>query len=320
MAPSGRSRPRRMSPRGFTLLELIITLLLGTIILGAAITFLITHIRSLEGSDIREEVSRNDRYIGALLRRDLQLTGVDIKSTTSFGTIAAWPGSVGDTLIVLYVPYEPEPAPAHEVDPGVFPEPPPGEGTCGDHCLDVLYDDSQPLELQVGDLARLEVEGVRRLIIVEDIVTKSSTQLEVTFTDADTLLRQPAGLVGNLRIAIPGTYIQKLVPIIFYLDDQSRLMRAQRLHMDGSPDGDVVAYGVERFDLSLIFADGDELPQPDPYDSDSSNDYDDIVGVKARVTVKAHRVDPRVNEGRLLRKSSEWRISPRNLRYEKNRV
>jgi len=30
-------------------------------------------------------------------------------------------------------------------------------------------------------------------------------------------------------------------------------------------------------------------------------------------------VDPRVNQGKLVRKSYYWEISPRNLRYEKNR-
>jgi hypothetical protein len=90
--------------------------------------------------------------------------------------------------------------------------------------------------------------------------------------------------------------------------------------MDGSPDGQVVAYGVEEFEVSVIFEDGDELDQPNPYDTDVSNDYDDIVIVKLRVTVKADRVDPRVNGGQLLRKTSMWRISPRNLRYQRNRL
>ena len=86
---------------GFTMIEMIIALLLGVIILSAAITFLITHLRMLEGSDIRENVERNGRYIGVLLRRDIQAAGIDIESTTNFGTVAVWPGAPNDTLMLI---------------------------------------------------------------------------------------------------------------------------------------------------------------------------------------------------------------------------
>ena len=311
---------RRMTNRdsGFTLIELIIALLLGTVILSAAITFLITHMRSLEGSDIRENVARNDRYIGALLRRDLQMAGIDIKSNTSYGTIGVWPGGTGDTLIILYVPYNPEPSPIHDVDP-TESQPSAGQGTCGTRCIEVLYDPSKPEELAIGDMARLEVEGVRRLLLIDGFEV-DGPEWEISWTDSDTLLHQPAGLVGPVQVKVPGTYVQKLAPIIFYLDAEERLMRAESLNMDGSPNGIVVAYGVQEFDVSLIFADGDTLPKANPYDSDNSNDFDDIVGVKVIVTVRAERTDLRVNNGVLVTKTSEWRISPRNLRYEKNRV
>ena len=310
---------RRDTDRGFTLIELIIALLLGTVILSAAITFLITHMRSLEGSDIRENIARNDRYIGALLRRDLQMAGIDLRSSTMYGSIDVRAGTGGDTLTIFYVPYQPEPAPVHEVDPTVTEPSNPGEGTCGQSCIDVLYDPAKTQEIYPGDLARLEVEGVRRLILVNDFQV-AGFQWEISWTAADTLLHQPAGLVGPLQLKVPGTVVQKLGIIMFYLDGQERLMRAENLNMDGTPNGIVVAYGVEQFDVALIFADGDTLQVANPFDSDTSNDYDDIVGVKVVVTVKASRADPRVNGGALLKKTSEWRISPRNLRYEKNRT
>ncbi len=304
--------------RGFTLIELMVGLLLGTVIITAAISFLITHMRSLEGSDIRENVVRNDRYIGALLRHDLQMAGIDIESSTEFGTVGAWPGSSDDTLFVLYVPYDPEPAPIHDIDPTQF-QPPAGEGTCGERCIDVLYNMAEPVELMEGDLARLEVNGVRRLIVIND-VTVDGFALEVSFTAADTLLRQPAGLVGNLQVEVPGTFIQKLHAIMYYVDGQNRLVRADRLNMDGTPDGETVAFGVDDFEITVVFEDGDELERPNPYDSDYSNDYDDVIAVKVRVTVRAERTDPRVNGGELLTKTSVWYVSPRNLRYEKNRI
>jgi hypothetical protein len=299
------------------LIELMIGLTLGTVILSAAITFLITHMRALEGSDIRENVARNDRYIGALLRRDVQMAGIDLESSTLYGSVSVWPGSTGDTLILLYVPYDPNAAPIHEVDP-MESQPIPGRGTCGERCLEILYDPGEPQELGIGDLARIEVFGVRRLILLNDFNFAGGVW-EITWTSADTLLHQPAGLTGGLQVAVPGTLVQKVAPIIYYLDDQQRLMRAERLKMNGSPDGHVVAFGVQQFDISLIFADGDTLPKADPFDSDNSNDFDDVVGVKVTVTVRANRTDVRVNDGELVTKTSEWRISPRNLRYEKNR-
>ena len=92
------------------------------------------------------------------------------------------------------------------------------------------------------------------------------------------------------------------------------------MNTTGRPNGDILAYGVEEFDVKLIFQDGDELERADPKDSDDSNDYDDIVAVRVRAVLVADRTDVRVNQGKLLRSTHEWVISPRNLRYEKNRI
>ena len=312
----------KLSNRGFSVVELIVALLIGTVVLSAAITFLITHIRSLEGNDIRENVSRNTRYIGALLRRDVQSAGIDIKSSTSFGTVAVWPGAPNDTLLLLYVPYVPVSAPPHDIDPTANggSDPAPGLGTCATRCVDVLYEDGVTLDLASGDLARIQIGSTRRLIIVDAITINSSTQAEIDFTNADTLLHQPASLVGPVQIKLASTYVQELKPIMFYVDAQERLIRAEGLNLDGTPKGEVVAYSVEQFEVSLVFDDGDELSQANPYDADDSNDYDDIVAVIIKVTVKAHRVDPRVNGGQMLKRTARWQISPRNLRYERNRV
>jgi prepilin-type N-terminal cleavage/methylation domain-containing protein len=319
----GRSDPldaRQLARLGYTLVELLIALTIGAFVLSAAISFLITQLRTLEGSDIRDEVARNARYIGIALRRDVQTAGIEITSTTLFGTLAVWSGSPGDTLAILHVPSNPEPAPPHDIvpEPGTDNPLPPG-GTCGERCIDVLTDPEVPLELQVGDLARLQVAEERRLILIENIEDTSDTSVAITWNDADSLLRQPAGLTGGLRLDRYGTYVQKLQPIIYYLDEGGFLMRAVRLNMDGSPDGWVLAFNVQDFDASLIFSDGDVLDQANPYDSDDSNDYDDIMGVRIRATVEAARADPRVNQGQLIRKTFEWKIAPRNLRYEKNR-
>jgi prepilin-type N-terminal cleavage/methylation domain-containing protein len=311
--------PRRT--RGFTLIELIVALALGVIILGAAIGYLIREMRNLTGGDIRQSLSRNGRYVGVSVRHDLQRAGVEIKSTTGFGTVAVWPGTSGDTLVVLYVPYTPNVAPPHPLvpPPGIDNPLPPG-GTCGPRCVEVVKDPLVPLELEVGDLARLQVLETRRLILIAELVETSDTSVAITFTEIPAILRQPAGLEGELLLDRFGTFVQELTPIVYYLDDAEQLQRAARLNLDASPDGDVLAYGVERFDVSLVFADGDELEQADPWDEDESNDYDDVVAVRVAVTIKADRTDPRVNEGELLRRRFEWLISPRNLRYERNRL
>lgn len=317
MAIAGWRMERRS---GFTVIELVVALSLGAIVLAGAIGYMIREMRTLTGNDIRQGLARNGRYVGVSLRHDLQKVGIEIESTTDFGTVNVWPGTRGDTLLILHVPYLPDLAPPHPLQPPAGSDNPlPAGGTCGPRCVEVVKD-TTPLELAVGDLARLQVLSTRRLILIEDINTTSDTSVELSFTEASEILRQPAGFAGGMLLDRFATYAQELSPIIYYLDDEEQLRRAFRLNLDGSPAGDILAYGVEEFDVKLIFADGDELERANPTDSDDSNDFDDIVAVKIRVTFKASRTDPRVNQGQLLRKSYEWIISPRNLRYEKRRL
>ena len=314
-------RTARSAQAGFTLVEALIAMIVGIVVLSAAVGFLLAQMRTLGSGDIREDLSRNARYIGISLRHDVQSAGIEIASSTTFGTVAAHPGTNGDTLMVLHVPYVPFPAPPHDIDPPAGTDNPlPAGGTCGTYCIDVIKEDSKSLELGLGDLARLQVGGTRRLILVEKVSETNDTSIAVTFTAHDTILRQPAGLSGGLRLDRYSTYVQKLQPTMYYLDDERRLWRAVRLNSTGAPAGDVLAYGVEEFDVKLIFVDGDELDYADPYDSDNSNDYDDIVAVKVRAVLSADRVDVRVNQGQLLKSTHEWVISPRNLRYEKNKI
>ena len=78
---------------GFTVIELIIALTLGTIVIAAAIRYVITEFRVLTANEIREEVTRNGRYMAVSLRRDLQRAGVGIETTKTFGTVDTWPGA-----------------------------------------------------------------------------------------------------------------------------------------------------------------------------------------------------------------------------------
>jgi prepilin-type N-terminal cleavage/methylation domain-containing protein len=324
MFSGSRSRvPRGGYPGGFTFIELMIALALGVLVLAAAVGFVVREMRNLAGSELRQSLSRNSRYIGVSLRHDIQRAGIEIASTNSFGSVAVWPGAAGDTLVVLHIPYLPDLAPPHSlIPPAGSDNPLPPGGTCGSSCLDLakLPASVTPLELEAGDLARVQIPGQRQLLMVEQIDETSDSTFQLTFTPIDTILRQPASLTGGMLLDRYGTYVQKIEPVIYYLDDEEQLIRAPRLNQNGSPSGDVLAYGVEEFDVKLLFSDGDELERADPFDTDDTNDYDDIIAVKVRVTLKAERADPRVNQGDLLRRTMEWIIAPRNLRYEKYRI
>jgi len=311
---------RRLGIDAFSVIEMIITLSLGVLVLGAAVGLLLKEMRTLAGRDLREGIARNGRYVGVSLRHDLHRAGVDIESTVDLGTVDVWSGAYGDTLLILHVPFVPEPAPPHPLVPPPGTNNPLSGSTCGAYCVEVTYDTLKPLELAVGDLARLQIVNTRRLILVQDIRQVSDTSITVQYTQATSIMRQPAGLSGGVLLDRFGTYVQKLVPTVYYVDAQERLMRADGLNLNGSPRGEVLAYNVEQFDARLVFADGDVAEQANPVDGDDTNDFDDIVAVTVAVTLRADRVDPRVNAGAPLRRSYEWTISPRNLRYEKERL
>lgn len=301
-------------------MELIIALTLGTIVVGAAVNYLIRELRTLQSNDVRDVVARTGRYVGISLRHDLQRTGIGIETTASFGTVDVWSGTVGDTLVILNVPYMPDPASPHSIVPPPGDENPlPPGSTCGPQCMEVVRAPDVPLDLEVGDLARLQIPGERRLVLIGGTSEVSDTSAELEFTDASTIMRRPAGIEG-LSLDRFATFVQELEATVYYLDEGDRLMRAVALNLDGSPQGQVLAYGVEDFDVKLVFADGDVLEQANPVDADDSNDYDDIVAVRIQVTAKSDRVHPLVNNGELLRKTFEWMVAPRNLRYEKDRL
>jgi hypothetical protein len=261
-------RDNRLSSEGFTLVEALIGMMVGILVLGATVGFLLTQMRTLGAGDVREDLHRNARYIGVSLRHDVQAAGIEMKTTHDFGTMAAYPGTYGDTLIVLHVPYVPSPAPPHDIDPPAGTDNPlPAGGTCGTNCIDVTKESGVQLELVQGDLARMQIGSTRRFILIEKIVATNDTSVALTFTAHDTILRKPAGLTGGLRLDRFSTFVQKVQPTIYWVDDQKRLWRAVRLNSSSKPVGHILAWGVESFEIRLIFEDGDELEQASPFGS-----------------------------------------------------
>ncbi len=305
------------SPRsnnGFTLIELMLALIVGLVVVSAAMSSAVTTFQTVRGTALREGVNRNARFVAMSLERDFMSTGVGITSTTSFGALAVW----GDTTVVLRVPYNPTIAPPYDIVPDTTSLPPVGQGTCGSLCLD-LAKASGTFSLAVGDLARLQIQSERRLVIITSVNDPGGPNdtVQVQFANLDTLIRYPGGLSG-LQIPANGAFVQQLAPVIYWAEN-GNLMRAERFRADGSLDGDIMASGLLSWEATLIFTDGDELDLADATDGDATNDFDNILSVRLRATLAADRADRRVNGGALFTRDYAWRFSPRNLMYERNR-
>ena len=302
------------SREGFTLIELLISTVLAVVVMGASLSFAMAAFRGSEGNTLREEVYRNARFVGMALERDIQTTGVGIVSELRFGTLSTF----NDTLIVLHVPWTPTDAYPYEIDPpgGVNNPLNPG-GTCGPSCIDLQTDPNNNFDLAPGDLARLQVNSERRLILVTDIRRTGNT-VELTFAAADTLLHYESALSGGLLLDRFGTTVQKLQPIVYWVENEI-LYRSDQMDVNGNLIASPIAHDVKAWDAKMIFVDLDEADQGDPYDMDDTNEFDDILGVRLTATLGTTRADMRVAGGELYTRDYEWTLLPRNLMYERNR-
>jgi type II secretory pathway pseudopilin PulG len=318
-SPGHCSAPAHRARRGFTIAELLIALLMALVILSSATAFAMTSWQSRRSWTLREGIDRNARFIGMAVGRDAAEAGIDIESTPVFGTLGTW----NDTLSILSVPSDPLVAPTYRLDPmdndTINPLPP--GGTCGTYCLSFLKENGT-FDLQAGDLARLQVGGERRLLLITNATNLGATHFSVEFLPVDQLLGRPAGLGHSVLLDRFGTAIQKLRAVTYWYDPVPKaVMRAERLSpVNGAPLGDVLADGVEAWEVRLLFEHGFEGPFYDGFDSDSTNDAHRIVGVKVRAQVRAARTDPSVNHGQPVSRWYEWRVAPRNLMFEKNRL
>ncbi len=296
--------------RGFTMVELVVALVIGVMIMLSATTFAITTVRSVEANRHREGVHRNARFVGLSLERDFQGTGVGLSSTTTVGALFVR----SDTVVILSASFYPAESKPLDLDPpaGTDNPLPPG-GTCGARCLDLTSND---FDLEVGDLARLQANDQRRLILIESATKKGGNKWAVTFTDATEIAGQWAGFTDGFLLDRFGTFVQKLAPVVYYLDED-RLMRATSFALDGSPAGDVMAENVKALDVKVVFTDGDAVDHLDARDADPTNDFDDIVGVRIRAEF-ASAAPPRPGAN-VYTRVYEWQFSPRNLSYERNR-
>ena len=299
---------------GFTLIELLLSLVISVVVLGASLSFAIAAFRGSEANTLREEVYRNARFIGMSLGRDIQSTGVDIVSEIRFGTLSTF----NDTLVLLHVPWEPTSAFPYVIDPPSGTNNPldPG-GTCGINCIDFNKDPSEQFEIVPGDIARLQINTERRVILVTDVKSMGVT-VELTFAAAPTFLHLEAGLSGGVLLDRFSTIVQKLQPIVYWVENET-LYRSDQLDASGDLIASPLAYNVKSWDTKMIFLDLDEADEANPYDSDLTNDFDDILGTRITATLATTRSDIRVAGGELYTRDYEWKFLPRNLMYERNR-
>ncbi len=315
---SQRSLTRASARSGFTLIELLVSMVLGVIILSVSANFATATLRSSRGIDMRDGLNRDARFVGLAVSRDVQDAGVGFESTQTFGSVA----SRGDTVVAISVPFMPNEAETYSmVVPADTTDPLPPGGTCGATCIDVVDPNTVPFQLSPGDVALMQVQNERRLIVLTAVTSPSAGVRRLTFSNADTLFVYPAGLTGGLRLTRNGVAVQRLSVTAWYQNNgNNTLIRADGFLPDGTLRTSITARGVDTFTARLQFTNGVERTQANGFDADTTNDYDRIVSVVVRARMQVERIDRSVNGGAPLFRDYEWRITPRNLIFERNRV
>ena len=322
---------QQLGRRGMTLVEIMIAMVVGVIVMGAAMSFTITTFRGVEHTNLREDVFRTGRFLGASLERDVAQAGVAIRSQPRFGTLLA----KGDTLVIVSVPYDslqspPFPAglglaPVYSMPAGTATPATPGLGSCGTYCVDVQVAAAMPtdtLQFGVGSMVQMNVDSERRFLNVTAKRNMGGGRYQITFSAADTLFLHPAdwardpASAQNLQLRPAETSFQRITPVMYYRNAQKQVMRSTRLTAGGAPVAEAIADSVTTWDVWLFFSDGDSAKMADPTDADLTNDYGDLASVKVVATLKNVRRDR--NQGVAGQRVFEWRYSPRNLAYERN--
>jgi prepilin-type N-terminal cleavage/methylation domain-containing protein len=299
---------RLRSHAGFTLLELLIALTVGLVVLTAATKMAAMTWVGVRGLSIRDDITRNARYVGLSLQRDVQETGVELSSTVDFGSLATF----SDTVLMLRVPYGPTASNQYPLSTANF-----ATGVCGPTCVEIQTGGAAP-DIASGDLARIQASNTRRLVYVTAVAAVNGGY-QIQFTNNANLLHHSAGIAA-LAINPASTFVQKL-GMVAYWRENGQLMRAQKLNPDLSLAGESIATGVQALTTTLIFVNGTEAVQADNgTDATTTNDYDDIAALRIRATVQGDRTDPRVNGGQPVRRQLQWWFAPRNLIYERNRI
>jgi prepilin-type N-terminal cleavage/methylation domain-containing protein len=311
-----RTRAARPSPPvrpGFTLIELMISLSIGVVVLAIGTSFALGTWRSQRRAKAHDTLARDARFVAMSLTRDVQDAGIAFESTQDFGSLAAR----GDTVLTLSVPFDPSEAPTYDMatpNPALA-DPLPAGGECGADCLRFTKD-ANGFRIRPGDVARLQVAAQRRLVLVTDVTDNGAT-VDVRIATGPTLFVFPAAFSGSLAIPHSGVTIQRLVVTGWFRDAATRqLMRVEGFAPDGSLRASAVAGGVEQFQARLLFTDGTERAMADGVNADTLDDYDRITSLLVRARMRTDSAGAGMPS---VVRRHEWRITPRNLMYERNR-
>ncbi|HKS07031.1 MAG TPA: prepilin-type N-terminal cleavage/methylation domain-containing protein [Gemmatimonadaceae bacterium] len=309
--------------RGFTLIELLIALVMGLIVLTTVTGYVRTTQRTINATTMRDDYARKARFLGLTLRRDIGEAGVGIESLRGWGAVSV----IGDTIVVVKVPYTPNAEPAYTVVPpaaALTPTTHSNSAGCGNLCFRLRrVSAGTALTLQAGDVARVQQGTIRRLIGVTAVgaltPSGSTDSISVQFLDLAALFRRPSiqqapPLTG---ITISNTTVQRLELVAYWRDASNNLRRATRIDATGQLVGEIIATGCTQFEAWITFKNGGIADNADS--TVTGRWFNDINAVNVRATMQADVIDPRVNGGVPLKRTYTYRVQPRNLLYQRNR-
>lgn len=324
----GRRSAHGRGGAGFTLVEALIAVTIGTVVVAAGFSLFNSQQEAARVEDLRLELQQNARYALDMLRRDLQEAGEGMDPNAEFGVVSMRDGGGGtpDTLYVLYV--EPE-TPSHAAADA-------NAGVSGQDSVWLQITCDDPVDdLEGGDFIYMANGSARGVAVVE------GTDRRVT----DSCSGSDPGTkpIGELRMGIEAVdggghgwiwaegrndadaAFLKVQAMAYHVDrsdpDDQKLVRATRYDPSGADPGWTgrpLAEGARDFQTALVFADGDTLRAADGTDPDPSNDYDDINSVAIRIRVAARRRDPDLAGGDLFSREYAITVTPRNQLYTRN--
>ena len=299
-------------------------MIVGLLVISTVTAYVRTTDRNITGAAARQDYTRKARFLGIALRRDIGEAGVGIQSMDDWGTVAVF----GDTITVLKVPYDnpgPGQDPAYNI--GLNPSSTTNATSnattnCGNSCFRLRRTGSGvALTLQSGMVAAVTQSTVRRLIVINTVASgAASDSLAVTYRSTSTFLKR-ASIVQSTPlsgISNTNTTVQRLDLVAYWRDASNNLWRATRVNPStGALQGELVASGCTAFTARLIFQDGTTATTADP--TVAGHHYTNINGVIVTARFTSDIIDTRINGGVPLARTYTFRVTPRNLLYERNR-
>jgi len=314
---------------GFSLVEMMIAVTLGTIVVAGAFSIFNSQQKATRAEDVRREVQQNARYALDFLRRDLQEAGEGMDPNSEFGVIGMLSGTSAsdpDSVFILFV------------EPGTESHGPTGDNPAGapnDSVKLKITCDDPVSDLSVNDFLYLANQSARGVSVITAVNRQETRTCGGSVSGADSIGAVSLGIEqvdGERHGWIwpearndDQAAFMKVQGIAYFIDeseaDNPKLIRATRYETQlGDPrwEGRPLAEGVAQLQAGLIFADGDTLSSADASDSDPENDYDDVNSVVVRLRALARRTDKDLAGGSRFGRSYGMTVTPRNQLYTRN--